>query len=104
VTDGPLLAAHNLVVRYRDVEAVRDVSFAVHRGEVVGLIGPDAAGKTSTLRVLGGLLRATGGHAEALGVDCWLARRASTAASATSPSASRSTATSRSTRTSSSSL
>jgi len=76
VTDGPLLAAHNLVVRYRDVEAVRGVSFAVHRGEVVGLIGPDAAGKTSTLRVLGGLLRATGGHAEALGVDCWLARRA----------------------------
>jgi len=76
VTDGPLLAARDLVVRYRNVEAVRGVSFAVHRGEVVGLIGPDAAGKTSTLRVLGGLLRATGGHAEALGVDCWTARRA----------------------------
>jgi ABC-2 type transport system ATP-binding protein len=76
VTDGPILEARELVVRYRDVEAVRGVSFAVHRGEVVGLIGPDAAGKTSTLRVLGGLLRATSGHAEALGVDCWLARRA----------------------------
>jgi ABC-2 type transport system ATP-binding protein len=76
VADGPLIAARDLVVRYRTVEAVRGISLAVHRGEVVGLIGPDGAGKTSTLRVLAGLLRATGGHAEALGVDCWSARRA----------------------------
>jgi ABC-2 type transport system ATP-binding protein len=76
VADGPLLAARDLVVRYRSVEAVRGVSLAVHRGEVVGLIGPDGAGKTSTLRVLAGLLRATGGQAEALGLGCWSARRA----------------------------
>jgi len=76
VTGASLLAVRDLVVSYRAVEAVRGVSFAVHRGEVVGLIGPDGAGKTSTLRVLGGLLRATSGHTEALGVDCWLARRA----------------------------
>jgi len=76
VTGAQLLAARDLVVSYRAVEAVRGVSLAVDRGEVVGLIGPDGAGKTSTLRVLGGLLRATSGHAEAFGVDCWLARRA----------------------------
>ena len=76
MTDSPVLAAHGLVVRYRDLEAVRGVELAVHRGEVVGLIGPDGAGKTSTLRVLAGLQRATGGRAEALGLDCWSARRA----------------------------
>ena len=72
----PLLEARELVVRYGSLEAVRGVSFAVSEGEVVGLIGPDGAGKTSSLRVLGGLRRADGGTATAFGDDCWLARRA----------------------------
>jgi ABC-2 type transport system ATP-binding protein len=42
---------------------------------VVGLIGPDGAGKTSTLRVLGGLQKATEGQATAFGNECWKARR-----------------------------
>jgi len=76
VTDAPLLAARDLVVRYGDREAVHGISLDVRRGEVVGLIGPDGAGKTSTLRVLGGLQRATGGTATAFGGDCWQSRRA----------------------------
>ncbi len=72
----PLLEARELVVRYGGVEAVRGVSFAVNEGEVVGLIGPDGAGKTSSLRVLGGLRRADGGTATAFGDDCWQTRRA----------------------------
>lgn len=48
----------------------------VRPGEVVGLIGPDGAGKTSTLRVLGGLMRKTSGVAEAFGRDAWKSRRA----------------------------
>jgi len=71
-----LLEARELVVRYGGLEAVRGVSFAVNEGEVVGLIGPDGAGKTSSLRVLGGLLRADSGTASAFGDDCWQARRA----------------------------
>jgi ABC-2 type transport system ATP-binding protein len=71
-----LLEARELVIRYGGVEAVRGVSFAVNEGEVVGLIGPDGAGKTSSLRVLGGLRRADGGTATAFGDDCWQARRA----------------------------
>jgi len=43
---------------------------------VVGLIGPDGAGKTSSLRVLAGLQRAKSGVATAFGDDCWRARRA----------------------------
>jgi ABC-2 type transport system ATP-binding protein len=52
------------------------VSFEVRPGEVLGLIGPDGAGKTSILRVLAGLLRASDGVAEAFGAPCWDSRRA----------------------------
>ena len=76
MTDAPLLAARDLVVRYGQNEAVHGISLEVRSGEVVGLIGPDGAGKTSTLRVLGGLQKATGGEAVAFGGDCWKARRA----------------------------
>ena len=76
MTSSPLLEARDLVVRYDGVEAVRGASFAVSDGEVVGLIGPDGAGKTSSLRVLGGLLRADSGTASAFGDGCWQARRA----------------------------
>jgi ABC-2 type transport system ATP-binding protein len=64
------------VVSYGNHRAVGGISFEVKTGEVVGLIGPDGAGKTSTLRVLGGLQKATGGTATAFGDDCWRARRA----------------------------
>ncbi len=76
MTDAPLLAANDLVIRYGDHEAVHGISLEVRSGEVVGLIGPDGAGKTSTLRVLGGLQKATGGRATAFGNDCWKTRRA----------------------------
>jgi ABC-2 type transport system ATP-binding protein len=71
----PLLEARDLAVRYGTQEAVRGISFEVRPGEVVGLIGPDGAGKTSTLRVLGGLQQATEGQATAFRNDCWKARR-----------------------------
>lgn len=61
------VVAHELVVRYGDVEAVRGASFAVEAGEVFGLLGPNGAGKTSVLRVLTTLLRAGSGHAWVLG-------------------------------------
>ena len=76
MTSSPLLGARELVVRYGGHEAVHGISFEVHPGEVVGLIGPDGAGKTSTLRVLGGLQKADSGSPTAFGDDCWRARRA----------------------------
>jgi ABC-2 type transport system ATP-binding protein len=76
VTEEPILVARDLEVRYGATDAVRGLSIEVHPGEVVGLIGPDGAGKTSTLRVLGGLQRASGGTTLAFGDDCWRGRRA----------------------------
>ena len=75
MTSEPLLALSNVAVRYGPTTAVRQISLEVRPGEVVGLIGPDGAGKTSTLRVLGGLHKASEGRATAFGDDCWTMRR-----------------------------
>ncbi len=56
---------------YRDVEAVRDISFSVEAGEMVGFIGPNGAGKTSTLKMLSGLLHPSAGEARVLGFAPW---------------------------------
>ncbi len=55
--------------RYGDVVAASAVSFEVRRGEMFGLIGPDGAGKTTTLRVVLGLLRADEGSVATCGLD-----------------------------------
>ena len=72
---GPVLATRDLVVRYGGVTAVAGTSIEVADGEVLGLIGPDGAGKTSTLRVLAGLRRADGGDVTAFGRPAWDTRR-----------------------------
>jgi len=55
--------------RYGAVEAVRGLSFAVGTGEMFGLIGPDGAGKTTTIRLICGLLRADAGSIRVIGLD-----------------------------------
>ncbi len=57
--------------RYRDVEAVQDVSFQVERGEIVAFLGPNGAGKTTTLKMLTGLLYPTTGRALVAGFVPW---------------------------------
>jgi ABC-2 type transport system ATP-binding protein len=59
---------------WREVQAVRAVSFAVEAGEMVGFIGPNGAGKTTTLKMLAGLLYATAGEARVLGYVPWQRR------------------------------
>ena len=61
---------------YRDVEAVRDVTFAVESGEIVGFIGPNGAGKTTILKMLSGLLHPSSGEASVLGYVPWERRPA----------------------------
>jgi ABC-2 type transport system ATP-binding protein len=51
------------------VEAVKGISFEVHRGRIFGLIGPDGAGKTSIMQILAGVLRANGGAASIDNID-----------------------------------
>jgi ABC-2 type transport system ATP-binding protein len=55
--------------RYGEVEAVRDLSLTIGAGEMFGLIGPDGAGKTTTIRMLCGLLHADTGRIRVLDLD-----------------------------------
>jgi len=64
-----LVEASRLTRRFGAVTAVGDVSFSVRRGEMFGLIGPDGAGKTTTLRMLTTLLTPTEGTATVAGYD-----------------------------------
>jgi len=60
---GPAVRVRNLVKRYGTVEAVRAITFDVAAGEIFGLVGPDGAGKTSTLQIVAGVANATSGDA-----------------------------------------
>jgi ABC-2 type transport system ATP-binding protein len=55
--------------RYGRTTAVRDLTFRVSPGEMFGLIGPDGAGKTTTIRLICGLLRPDAGRVSVLGLD-----------------------------------
>jgi ABC-2 type transport system ATP-binding protein len=59
----------NLKKSYGDIVAVNGVSYSVAKGEMFGLVGPDGAGKTTTIRMLIGLLKPDSGNAKILGYD-----------------------------------
>ncbi len=65
----PAIDVRELRKTYGTVEAVRDVSFEVMRGEVFCLLGPNGAGKTSVVEILEGYRTRTGGEARVLGTD-----------------------------------
>ena len=64
-----VIAFDRVAKRYARVEAVADISLSIGRGEMFGLIGPDGAGKTTTLRMMCGLLRPDRGTVRVLGLD-----------------------------------
>ncbi|MBT9290486.1 ribosome-associated ATPase/putative transporter RbbA [Prosthecodimorpha staleyi] len=67
--DGPpAIAAEGLTRRFGDFTAVDHVSFRIERGEIFGFLGSNGCGKTTTMKMLTGLLPATEGTAELLGL------------------------------------
>jgi ABC-2 type transport system ATP-binding protein len=63
---GPIIRAVNLTRKFDAMIAVDHLNIEVARGEIFGLVGPDGAGKTTTLRLLCGLIDPTEG-------ECWVA-------------------------------
>jgi len=59
----------NLTKSFADIRAVDDISFNVGKGEMFGLVGPDGAGKTTTIRNLCGLIRPDSGNITLLDID-----------------------------------
>jgi ABC-2 type transport system ATP-binding protein len=66
---GPVIEVNHVKRRFGDFYAVKDVSFHVERGEVFGLLGANGAGKSTTFRMLCGLLPVTEGSVRVAGLD-----------------------------------
>lgn len=67
----PVVYVDNLTRRFGDFVAVDHISFEVNEGEVVGYLGPNGSGKTTTIRMLLGLLAPSEGQATVLGFDAF---------------------------------
>ncbi len=67
--NGVVIEVKNLQRRFGDFYAVKDVSFNVKRGEVFGLLGSNGAGKSTTFRMLCGLLPVSAGEVHVAGLD-----------------------------------
>jgi len=65
----PIIEVNELSRRFADIDAVKNLSFSVNEGEMFGLVGPDGSGKTTTIRMLCGILAPSGGGAAVLGHD-----------------------------------
>ncbi|MGB9906306.1 MAG: ABC transporter ATP-binding protein [Candidatus Saccharicenans sp.] len=64
-----MIETQQLTKKYGDLVAIQDLSFRVEEGRIWGLLGPNAAGKTTTMRILTGYLPATAGRASVAGYD-----------------------------------
>ncbi len=70
-TTGAAIILENLTKRYGDFTAVSDVSLTVRRGEILAFLGSNGAGKSTTIRMMTGVLRPTAGRVLVHGLDVW---------------------------------
>lgn len=66
---SPILEIDNLETYYGKIHALRGISFSVNTGDIVTLLGANGAGKSTTLRTISGLIRATSGTIRFMGED-----------------------------------
>lgn len=70
-----VLIIDDLTKSFGEIKAVKGISFEVMKGEMFGLVGPDGAGKTTTIRILCGLLSADSGNAKIFDLNLKTGRR-----------------------------
>jgi len=64
-----IIKINSLKKSYGDIKAVKNISLEINESEMCGMVGPDGAGKTTTIRILCGLLKPDSGRVELLGSD-----------------------------------
>ena len=64
-----MISVKNLEKRYGSLQAIKNVSFEVGKGEIVGLLGQNAAGKTTIMKIITGFLESSGGTVTVGGID-----------------------------------
>ena len=64
-----MIEVQHLTKRYGDLTAVSDISFSVSSGQILGFLGPNGSGKTTTMRIITGFLPATSGTVKVAGFD-----------------------------------
>src|ERR1700709_575966 len=69
VTSDIAIDVHGLTKSFNGREVVHDLSMQVKRGTIYGFLGPNGSGKTTTIRMLCGLLTPDSGHGTTLGYD-----------------------------------
>jgi ABC-type multidrug transport system ATPase subunit len=52
----PVIQLEGVTKAFKDTVVIRDLSFSISRGEIVGLLGPNGSGKTTTVRLINGVL------------------------------------------------
>ena len=69
MTSAPAIDVHGLTKRYGERTVVDGLTMQVARGEIFGFLGPNGSGKTTTIRMMCGLLTPDGGEGHTLGLD-----------------------------------
>jgi ABC-2 type transport system ATP-binding protein len=64
-----MIELNNVIKKFGNLVAVNDISLTIPRGEFFAMLGPNAAGKTTTLKILAGLMKPTSGSARVCGFD-----------------------------------
>jgi ABC-2 type transport system ATP-binding protein len=67
-SEQPAITANSLTKRFGDFTAVNDVNFEVYPGEIFGFLGPNGSGKTTSIRMMLGLMKPTSGEVDVLGM------------------------------------
>ncbi|OQY35836.1 MAG: multidrug ABC transporter ATP-binding protein [Anaerolineaceae bacterium 4572_5.1] len=69
MTQSPAIITHNLTKKFGDFTAVNGINVEAQRGEIFGFLGPNGSGKTTTIRMMLGLLAPTAGDIQTLGIS-----------------------------------
>lgn len=67
--ESPVISVENLVKKFGDFTAVNEISFEIYRGEIFGFLGANGAGKSTTIKILCGIMKPTSGKVVVLGTD-----------------------------------